>query len=759
MQADWGTNTVIQHRIHEIRSRRERCRVLLRRYGDNFILHAVVVVACLVQLRLYVDAFQNPHSCFTHSLFARTYTGLNVFMFVHSAFDIVVLVLLHLVLAPKTAAPPAFPSLNCTCCYGSGHIQDTETVGESYAEQLERTEQLCHNQVLLLSEHERKYSSVAPGSQALSSFPRIKVNRRDRRFFCPPVGALFDIAWSCVSILSGLNDWRTHPFFFFRLMGYAIHHGRIPCSLRVLVSLNKHLFDDGNVVLDMTYITDRVIAMGLPAVGLERLYRNPMDLLATYLRIHHPSSHIVINTCAERTYNKAYFHRLCYFPCKDHEVMPLHRILVFCQLSAEFLQSHANSVLVVHCMGGKGRTGLMITSWLIYSGLCNSAMDALHYYARRRTDDVIPGKMKTLTNACQVRFLWYFETLCRLRTAAAKEGWQLKPPQRLQLKRCVFMYRKPVTRQLRNLLGESGENVVLRCVGLFPPDDVQKTSTPYNRSSASLWDYLDAASFAPDLRALVQRQATASAAEGQRLDINNSSGVSSVTAGKTQCSFANIEDDKEGDKRGNAKYQGLREKNPHVYFVDWRLPDGKTPDNSGVSAQDDTQFLYDCSPKDFVRWTASNQFSGSYDLNGSSAALSSETSVPCDNTVEEQVDQPSSIIEEFGIEVLAQSSTGNLEPLARLWLHADFLYVGLPDTDLLIRSFEGSKDKLSLPPELLNENPTKCLYKEVSQRNKKHIVVSYTSNDMDFKTKRLRKQLTDCDCFLSCLFEVVDSHK
>lgn len=31
----------------------------------------------------------------------------------------------------------------------------------------------------------------------------------------------------------------------------------------------------------MTYITDRVVAMGLPAQGYETLYRNPLEHLAT----------------------------------------------------------------------------------------------------------------------------------------------------------------------------------------------------------------------------------------------------------------------------------------------------------------------------------------------------------------------------------------------------------------------------------------------------------------------------------------------
>lgn len=59
---------------------------------------------------------------------------------------------------------------------------------------------------------------------------------------------------------------------------------------------------------------------------------------------------------------QAYFHKLCLFPCKDHEVtlgkipieyliltfqvMPLNRILVFCEIAGDFLSTTKDSVIV-----------------------------------------------------------------------------------------------------------------------------------------------------------------------------------------------------------------------------------------------------------------------------------------------------------------------------------------------------------------------------------------------------------------------------
>lgn len=44
--------------------------------------------------------------------------------------------------------------------------------------------------------------------------------------------------------------------------------------LRELVSKKKLRYKEGNFNLDLSYITDRLIAMGYPASGTEGVYRN-----------------------------------------------------------------------------------------------------------------------------------------------------------------------------------------------------------------------------------------------------------------------------------------------------------------------------------------------------------------------------------------------------------------------------------------------------------------------------------------------------
>lgn len=49
-----------------------------------------------------------------------------------------------------------------------------------------------------------------------------------------------------------------------------------------------------------------------------------------------------------------------------------------------FLYENKDNVIVVHCNAGKGWTGTAISCFLIYSGLVESAADAIRYYGIKR---------------------------------------------------------------------------------------------------------------------------------------------------------------------------------------------------------------------------------------------------------------------------------------------------------------------------------------------------------------------------------------
>ena len=158
----------------------------------------------------------------------------------------------------------------------------------------------------------------------------------------------------------------------------------------------------------MAYITERVIGMGFPAYGCEKFYRNTLEDTKAYLDRYH-KVYKIYNLCIEkdRIYPKTYFEDsyVGLFPFNDHSPCPCKLILDFCVDICLFLSAHPDGVAAIHCKAGKGRTGVMIVCYLIFSGLCKNTEEALVHYANQRTLN-----KKGVTIASQIRYIKYFET-------------------------------------------------------------------------------------------------------------------------------------------------------------------------------------------------------------------------------------------------------------------------------------------------------------------------------------------------------------
>ena len=179
--------------------------------------------------------------------------------------------------------------------------------------------------------------------------------------------------------------------------------------LKRLVSKQKRRLQDEHFDLDMSYITQRVIAMGFPSVGCETVYRNALPDVLDFFHEKHNDKVKIYNLCLEkdRIYNKNIFSKssVGLFPATDHNPCPIKLILEFCIDICLYLLKNPKAVAAVHCKAGKGRTGVMICSYLVFSHLCETSEKAFRYYARIRT------KNNTgVTIPSQKRYIKYFET-------------------------------------------------------------------------------------------------------------------------------------------------------------------------------------------------------------------------------------------------------------------------------------------------------------------------------------------------------------
>jgi len=178
--------------------------------------------------------------------------------------------------------------------------------------------------------------------------------------------------------------------------------------VKSLVSKKKNRFCYDGFDLDLSYITERIIAMGFPSLNLEGLYRNPLDEVQKFLNTRHTSHYKVYNLCEEKDYPKNSFYKQDIFPFKDHEAPPLNLMKSFCEDSKKFLDENYKNIIAIHCKAGKGRTGTMICCLLMYMNIFETVKEALYYYGIMRVENA-----KGVTIPSQIRYINYFEQIIK----------------------------------------------------------------------------------------------------------------------------------------------------------------------------------------------------------------------------------------------------------------------------------------------------------------------------------------------------------
>ena len=178
--------------------------------------------------------------------------------------------------------------------------------------------------------------------------------------------------------------------------------------LKSLVSKAKTRFCYDGFDLDLTYITSRIIAMGLPSTSIEGIYRNNMEDVKKFFNTRHREHYKVYNLCEEKTYPKDTFYKQGYYPFFDHEAPPLTLIVPFCEDAKKFLDENEKNIVAIHCKAGKGRTGTFICCLMIYLNMFETADESLAYYSMMRT-----GNGRGVTIPSQIRYVHYFEDIVK----------------------------------------------------------------------------------------------------------------------------------------------------------------------------------------------------------------------------------------------------------------------------------------------------------------------------------------------------------
>ena len=173
---------------------------------------------------------------------------------------------------------------------------------------------------------------------------------------------------------------------------------------RRLVSQNKVRFETDSFNLDLSYITQNIIAMGFPSKGFSSTFRNPINEVFSFFEEYHPGHYKIYNLTEEPYHQTEFKGPVEHFPFPDHTAPPFNLLLDIIKSIINWLNQDPLNVVAIHCLAGMGRTGTIISTALIAVGLYENAIEALDHFAQIRTHSD-----QGVSYPSQQRYVKYFE--------------------------------------------------------------------------------------------------------------------------------------------------------------------------------------------------------------------------------------------------------------------------------------------------------------------------------------------------------------
>ncbi|XP_074139675.1 tensin-3 isoform X1 [Sminthopsis crassicaudata] len=168
-----------------------------------------------------------------------------------------------------------------------------------------------------------------------------------------------------------------------------------------------HIMEEG-YELDLTYITERIIAVSFPASCSEETYLHNLQDVTRMLKSKHGDNYLVINL-SEKRYDLTKLNpKIMDVGWPDLHAPPLDKMCTICKTQENWLNSDPQHVVVIHCRGGKGRIGVVISSYMHFTNVSASADQALDRFAMKKFFD---DKVSALMQPSQKRYVHFLSGL------------------------------------------------------------------------------------------------------------------------------------------------------------------------------------------------------------------------------------------------------------------------------------------------------------------------------------------------------------
>uniref|UniRef100_A0A8C9ZUZ1 Tensin 2a n=1 Tax=Sander lucioperca TaxID=283035 RepID=A0A8C9ZUZ1_SANLU len=156
---------------------------------------------------------------------------------------------------------------------------------------------------------------------------------------------------------------------------------------------------------DLTYITERIISVFFPPKLEEQRYRLNLKEVAAMLKSKHQDKFLLLNLSEKRHDVTRLNTKVHDFGWPDLHAPPLDKICAICKAMETWLTSDPQHVVVLHCKGNKGKTGVIIAAYMHYSKISAGADQALSTLAMRKFCE---DKVSSSLQPSQNRYIYYF---------------------------------------------------------------------------------------------------------------------------------------------------------------------------------------------------------------------------------------------------------------------------------------------------------------------------------------------------------------
>ncbi|XP_036437507.1 tensin-3 isoform X2 [Colossoma macropomum] len=159
---------------------------------------------------------------------------------------------------------------------------------------------------------------------------------------------------------------------------------------------------------DLDYITERIIAVSFHQACPEQTYVHNLHNIMQMLQSKHADNYLVVNLSEPREELRRMNTRVLDVGWPEQHAPSLRLLCSMCKSIENWLSTHTEHVLLLHCRGSKDRVGVVISSYINLPSVSTSEEQALDCYTMKRFYN---DKMASLMTPSQKRYVQMFGSL------------------------------------------------------------------------------------------------------------------------------------------------------------------------------------------------------------------------------------------------------------------------------------------------------------------------------------------------------------